>query len=67
MNLRATQFAVALAAILILGAVTIISVWAASFNGGDKDLAFAGIAGLSGAVGQSVAFLFRLNGTTGGT
>lgn len=63
MSRQLTQFAVALAAILLLGVVTIIAVWAAAFQDGPPEFAFAGITALATACGQAVAYLFRLNGS----
>lgn len=66
MNRSATQFAVAFLAVLFLGIATLAAVVGEVFYDSHSDLTFALVTGLVGSVGQAVAFLFRLNGTTGG-
>ncbi len=67
MNLWSTQFAVAFVAILFLGACTLAAVIAQAFFDGPTDLTFALITGLTGTTSAATAFLFRLNGKSGGT
>lgn len=65
-NRSATQFAVAFLAVLFLGVATVAAVVGEIFYGKSSELTFALVTGLVGSVGQATAFLFRLNGSTGG-
>lgn len=61
-----TQFCVAILAVGGMVATAVTAVWSAAFEGGSLELAFAAVTGLTGITGPAVAFLFRLNGQTGG-
>jgi hypothetical protein len=65
MNRSVTQFAVALAAVLLLGIVTIIAVVGYFWRNGPPELVFTLVGALSGITGQASAYLFRLNGGGG--
>jgi len=64
MNLKLTQFCVALLATTLVGAIDGMLVWGAIFRNVDMATAMAAFSGLTGIAGSAAAYLFRLNGTT---
>lgn len=67
MNRQATQFVIAIMGMFFLGAATFAAVIGQVFYDGPTDLTFALVTALTGVTGASAAYLFRLNGTSGGS
>jgi hypothetical protein len=66
MNRQVTQFAVALLGIFFLGAGTLAAIVGEVFYDSSSELTFALVTALTGVTGAATAYLFRLNGATGG-
>lgn len=62
MNLRLTQFCIALLATALVGAIDGMLVWGAIFRDVSMDTAMAAFSGLTAISGAAAAYLFRLNG-----
>ena len=67
MNKARTQFIIATMALLFLGIITTIAVVGDVILNEKSDLTFLLVGALTTATGQAVAYLFRLNGQSGGT
>ena len=67
MNKARTQFVIATIALLFLGTITTVAVVADVVLGQKSDLTLLLVGALTTATGQAVAYLFRLNGQSGGT
>ncbi len=67
MNGNRTQFAVAVLGIFFLGLATVIAVAGEALFNGRSELTFALVTALTGVTGASSAYLFRLNGKSGGS
>ena len=66
MRRTTTQFAVALTGIFFLGLATIIVLVGEVFFDGSSELTFALVTALTGTTSGAAAYLFRLNGQSGG-
>jgi hypothetical protein len=62
MNHAATQFVVAVVAVMFLGIATLLAIGAQLFNDGDSNITFLLIGALTSVTSMSAAYLFRLNG-----
>jgi hypothetical protein len=67
MNRQATQFTVSLLGMFFLGLCTILALYADLFRDANSELTFALVTALTGVTGAATAYLFRLNGTSGGS
>lgn len=61
-----TQFVIATAAIVALGACTLVAVVGEVVFDRGSDLTLLLVGSLTTATGQAIAYLFRLNGQAGG-
>ena len=66
MNRQTTQFALALSGIVFLGAATLVALVGDVFFDKPSELTFALVTALTGTTGAATAYLFRLNGQSGG-
>lgn len=66
MNKARTQFIIATIALLFLGTITTVAVVADVVLDQKSDLTLLLVGALTTATGQAVAYLFRLNGQSGG-
>ena len=66
MNGSRAQLLVAVLGIIFLGLCTVAAVVGQAFFDGPNDLTFALVTALTGVTGASSAYLFRLNGKSGG-
>jgi hypothetical protein len=67
MNVRATQFAVALVGMFFLGSATIVALVGDLFFDSSSVMTFSLVTALTGVTGAAAAYLFRLSGSSGGT
>lgn len=67
MNKARTQFIIAIVAFSFLGIITTVAVVGDVILGQKSDLTLLLVGALTTATGQAVAYLFRLNGQSGGT
>jgi hypothetical protein len=65
-NRQASQFVIALFGIFFLGLATIVTLVGELFFDSSSELTFALVTALTGTTGAATAYLFRLNGSTGG-
>jgi hypothetical protein len=65
-NRQTTQFAIALLGIFFLGLATLVTLVGEVFFDSPSELTFALVTALTATTGAATAYLFRLNGTTGG-
>lgn len=63
MNQQATQFFVAVLAIVFLGLITLLAVAGSIWNDAPPELVFSLVGAMTGITGQASAYLFRLNGS----
>lgn len=66
MNKSRTQFVIATIALTFLGLITAVAVIGDVILGQKSDLTLLLVGALTTATGQAVAYLFRLNGQSGG-
>ena len=67
MNRSTTQFVIAIFFVAILGAATLVSIVGELWFDKSSQFTMLLVGGLLTGTGQAVAYLFRLNGTSGGT
>lgn len=61
-----TQFTIAIIGMLALAVAAILAVVGEVFYGKSSELTFALVTALTGTTGTSIAYFFRINGTSGG-
>ena len=66
MNKSGTQFVIAILFVLILGLATLLSIVGELWFDKSSQFTMLLVGGLLTGTGQAVAYLFRLNGTSGG-
>jgi len=66
MNKSATQFVIAVLFVLVLGAATLLSIVGELWFDRSSQFPMLLVGGLLPGAGQAPAYLFRLNGSTGG-
>ena len=66
MNRALTQFWIAFLAVAFLGVATLIAVIGDVIFDAESDLTLLLVGGLVASVGQATAYMFRLNGQSGG-
>ena len=66
MNRQATQFVIAMLFVFILGIATLVSIVGELWFDRSSQFTMLLVGGLLTGTGQAVAYLFRLNGTSGG-
>lgn len=66
MTRQLTQFAVAIVGTIFLGIATLVAIVGELFFDGSSELTFALVTALTGLTGAAAAYLFRLNGESGG-
>ena len=66
MNKSATQFVIAVLFVLVLGAATLLSIVGELWFDRSSQFTMLLVGGLLTGAGQATAYLFRLNGSTGG-
>jgi hypothetical protein len=66
MNKSATQFVIAVLFVLVLGAATLLSIVGELWFDKSSQFTMLLVGGLLTGAGQATAYLFRLNGSTGG-
>lgn len=66
MKRSGTQFVVAVLGMFFLGTATLAAVVGEVFFDGSNELTFALVTALTGTTGAAAAYLFRLNGQSGG-